>query len=150
MTIGQIPGQSQGLQIFWWWAWHYILPTSGMPNFVFPVFSFLGGICWRPHWSQHIQFCRQVCSLAENWSSRCAQPFLQKIFFSVLFKFRCISGCIGRVCIGTCGIQKRSSDPLKLELQAVVYQLRWMLGAELSSSVRPIRLNPWAISPACS
>jgi hypothetical protein len=38
------------------------------------------------------------------------------------------------MCAGICGDQKRTLDLLRLELQAVVSHLMWMLGIELLSS----------------
>ena len=44
------------------------------------------------------------------------------------------SVCVCYMCGIACGIQKRVSDSLKLELQAVVNHPMWVLGLELGSS----------------
>lgn len=50
---------------------------------------------------------------------------------------------------GACGGQKRSLDPLELELQMVVSHLMWVLQTEPRSSAEAASaMNNWAISPA--
>ena len=64
-----------------------------------------------------------VCSLAD-WMS-CA----------FLFQFETFM-CLSPVCayhVSADGVQKRVSDPLELELQAVLSRLTWVLGTNLES-----------------
>jgi hypothetical protein len=42
------------------------------------------------------------------------------------------------LCVATSEVQKRSSDPLEIELQVVVSHLTWVLGTELRSSGRTV------------
>jgi hypothetical protein len=51
-------------------------------------------------------------------------------------------------CSGALGGQKRASDPLELELQAVVSCLVWVMGSELRPSGRAVSdLNHWVVTP---
>lgn len=55
-----------------------------------------------------------------------------------------------QMCTGTHVGQQRASDPMELELQAVVNHSRRVLGPELGSSERAASaFSHWAISAAC-
>ena len=64
------------------------------------------------------------------------------LLFIFLYVYVCVSvyGYM-YICVGSQGSQKRALAPLKLEVQAIVSHLVWMLRTELGFSARGVFLN---------
>lgn len=92
MTLQQYQVNRQGLQVFWWWHCHCLLPPSCPSTFVFPgvlFYHFWVECIEGPHWSQSPQPCIQVLLCGSNL-------FFKKILF--LFMFMCVSVYMPHVC----------------------------------------------------
>lgn len=78
------------------------------------------------------------CFATTHFSSTLSTSILRLIFF--LFKL-CLCVFV-HVCAGTLGGQRRASDSMELELQAVVSCRMWASGGKLRSSKRAVPTLP--------